>query len=127
MQRFQSFANWAAAFSQLGHIFCCGLPAIFSVLSLLSGLGIMIAMPAGLEHFHHVMHNYEIPLIITAGFITGIGWVLHFISVKLDCNSSGCCHEPCEPKKSKWSKVLIFSTALFLVNVFILLSTDGCH
>lgn len=127
MQRFQSIANWAAAFTQLGHIFCCGLPAIFSVLSLLSGLGIIVAMPAGMDNFHHVIHDYEVPMIVTAGVVTTIGWALHFISIKLDCNASGCCHEPCEPKKNRSSKILVFATFLFTVNLVIFFVTDGCH
>jgi len=127
MQRFQAITNWGAAFTQLGHIFCCGLPALFSVLSLLSGLGIMMTMPAGLESLHHSMHDYEMPLIITAGIITTMGWVLHIISSKLDCRSTGCAHEPCAPKKKRSSKVLIFSTVLFAINIFILLTAHGSH
>lgn len=125
MQRFQSITNWAAAFTQLGHIFCCGLPALFSVLSLLSGLGIMMTIPKGLETIHHTMHDYEMPLIMTAGIITVLGWVLHLISIKLDCRTTGCAHGPCGSKKNRSSKVLIFSTILFAINLVILFTVHG--
>jgi len=127
MHRFQAVTNWTAAVTQLGHLFCCGLPALFSILSLLSSFGIMISMPSNLHHLHHMMHGYELLLIVFAGSITAIGWSLHYISWKMDCPSSGCQHEPCASKKKRFSKILLFSTILFSINLIVFTFLHGCH
>lgn len=117
MQRIQTFIHWTSILTQVSHVFCCGLPILFSVLSLVSGLGIMAAMPSSLVAFHEVMHDYEMPLLIMAGAILTMGWGLHYISWRIDCRSTGCVHEPCAPKKARSSKILILATILFVVNL----------
>jgi hypothetical protein len=127
MYRFQTFTNWTAAVTQLGHLFCCGLPALFSILSLLSSFGVIISMPSEMHHFHHLVHDYELPLIMFAGTITALGWMLHYFSWKIDCRTTGCVHEPCGPKKKRFSKILIFSTILFSINLIVFFFFHGCH
>jgi hypothetical protein len=117
MQRIQRFIDWASVLSQISHIFCCGLPVLFSVLSLLSSLGFLVVMPSGLMSIHDIMHDYEMPMMITAGVIVLFGWVLHYISWRIDCLKTGCEHEPCGTKKKRSSKLLAFATFLFLVNL----------
>ena len=117
MQRFQSFIYWVCVTSEISHFFCCGLPVLFSILSLLSGLGLVAAMPAGVYAIHEAMHGFEVPMIITSGFIIVLGWALHYIAYRLDCRSTGCAHGPCAPKKKRSGKVLFIATALFAFNV----------
>lgn len=116
MQRIQNIFHWTIIGSVLSHIFCCGLPTIVSAISLISGLGIMASMPAGLAALHDVLHAYEMPLIVFSGVMVSFGWVLHEISRRLDCRSTGCGHPPCAPKKKRSTKLLMFATALFLIN-----------
>jgi cytochrome b subunit of formate dehydrogenase len=117
MQKLQSFIYWACVTSEISHVFCCGLPMVFSVLSLLSGVGLITVMPAGLVTIHEALHAYEIPMIATSGVIILLGWALHYIAYRMDCRSTGCVHEPCKPKKKRSAKVLVVATALFVLNV----------
>ena len=117
MQRFQSFIYSACITSEISHIFCCGIPLLFSLMSLLSGLGIIAVMPVGLDNLHNIIHNYEMPIIMASGFILALGWGLHYIAYRIDCRSTGCHHEPCTPKKKRSGKVLMIATALFILNV----------
>lgn len=105
--------------SEISHVFCCVLPSIFSILTMMVGLGIMGALPVGLTQFHDMMHGWELTIIITSAAILAFGWALHVISERLDCHNTGCGHEPCTPKKKKTARVLKFATILFLVNVSI--------
>lgn len=108
---------WAVLLSEGSHIFCCVLPTLFSVLSLLSGAGMISMMPASLVSMHDILHQYEVPMIIASAVILAIGWGLHLYSQKIDCHDTGCAHGPCETKKSKTHIFLIIATLLFAVNV----------
>ncbi len=125
MKRIQTITHWAAAVSQLSHLFCCGLPALFSILSLLSTFGIALSLPSSYADLHHLMHDYELPVLAFAGSITLIGWALHYVSWRMDCTTTGCLHEPCRPKKKRSNRILIFSTVLFLFNVIIYMTAHG--
>jgi hypothetical protein len=119
MQKVQKFIYWACVSSEISHVLCCGLPMLFSLMSLLSALGIIVAMPSGLDALHHVMHDYEVPMIIASGFVLAVGWMLHFVAKRIDCRSTGCAHAPCTPKKKRSDKILFIATALFVFNVTI--------
>jgi hypothetical protein len=117
MQRLQSIIYWVCITSEISHFFCCGLPIVFSILSLLSGLGLSVAMPFGLESLHHITHTYEVPMIMMAGLLLCLGWGLQYIAYRIDCRSTGCVHVPCTPKKKRSGRVLIIATVLFVLNV----------
>jgi len=117
MKKIQTFINCAAVTSEISHVFCCALPTLFSVLALLSGLGVIGVMPSGVTFLHDIMHDYELPIIVASGAVLLIGWVLYYVSYRIDCRSSGCEHEPCGPKKKRSSKLLLVATILFVVNV----------
>lgn len=119
MQRIRSAMSWAILVSETSHVFCCVIPSIVSLLSLLTGMGLMSALPVGLLGFHEFMHAYEVPMIAVSGIILAAGWGLHALSQRLDCRGTGCCHEPCAPKKSKDSKMLRFATVLYAVNLLV--------
>ncbi len=117
MQKLQTFINWAAVSSEISHVFCCALPTLFSVLALLSGMGIIGAVPTQVTFLHDIIHGYEVPIIIASGVILFIGWALYYVGYRIDCRSTGCAHEPCTPKKKRSAKILLIATVLFVVNV----------
>ncbi len=122
MRRHKDKILWAVIVSETSHVFCCVLPTIFSVLSLLSGFGVIAALPAEWTWFHSVMHHYEVPMIVFSAVVLGIGWWLFEVAEKAEakaehCHSEACHHGPAAPKKGMTKKILIAATALFLVNV----------
>ncbi len=117
MERFHTHFGWAIIVSQLTHVFCCGLPVLFSVLSLLSGFGLISITPA-FEELHHILHEWESAIFTTSAIILALGWALHFYSRKIDCmKTSTCSHAPCAPKKKRSSYIMVGATALFLINI----------
>ncbi len=120
-ERVQKTLGWAIIASETSHVFCCVLPTLFSLASLASGLGLVAAMPSGLEFLHDALHGWEMPMILASGTIVLLGWVAHFLAVRLDCHSTGCGHGPCTPKKRKAGKILKFATILFIANVTVYL------
>lgn len=121
MQRLKSAIFWTVLVSETGHVFCCVLPTVVTVLSLLSGLGLIGVMPAGLMAFHDFMHEWEVPVIATSAVILVAGWALHFLSMKLDCHDTGCHHGTCAPKKNNTTRLLWIATGLFVANLAIYL------
>lgn len=108
---------WAVILSEGTHVFCCVLPTLFSVLSFMTGAGMIGVMPGFMVSMHDVLHHYEVPMIFISALILSLGWALHVYSQKIDCHDTGCGHGPCGPKKSKTHFLLIGATALFFVNV----------
>lgn len=125
MQRLQNFVYWFSITSEISHFFCCGLPIVFSVLSLLTSAGLTTAMPLGLDLMHEAMHVYEVPMILASALILAMGWGLHYIAYRIDCRKTGCEHEPCAPKKKRSGKVLIVATLLFALNLTAYLLLHG--
>lgn len=117
MKRLHSFINWACVASEISHVFCCGLPMLFSIISLISGVGLITTMPVPLSFLHERLHPYEVPMIVTSAVILLIGWGLHYVAYRIDCHSTGCVHDACEPKKKRSTKVLMIATGLFILNV----------
>lgn len=100
------------------HVFCCVLPTVFSVMSLMAGAGMMATMPGFMMDAHTMIHAYEIPMIILSAVILGAGWALYAYSRKISCRTQGgCCHQPCAPKKDRTRTVMILATCLFVVNL----------
>lgn len=111
---------FAVIATELSHVFCCVLPTVFSILSLLAGLGLIGVVPAWLDSAHGHIHNWELPIIITSGIIVILGWAIHWHTEKVKCyQDGGCTHKPCDTKKKTASRVLIVATLLFVVNVTI--------
>ncbi len=122
LKNLQNVMSSVVIVSEVGHVFCCVLPTIFSLATVLVGLGVLGAMPVWMNGMHDVMHDWEIPIILMSGFILVLGWGLHVISERLDCHDTGCGHGSCEPKKKKTLSVLKIATALFVINVAIYVS-----
>ncbi len=119
IKKAQGVLSWVVILSEISHVFCCVLPSVFSLLTILVGMGVLGAMPTWMNGLHDVMHDWEIPVIIASAVVLFLGWSLHFISKAIDCRDTGCGHEPCAPKKNRTQLVLIIATLLFAVNVTI--------
>lgn len=122
-EKIQKNIMTAVIASETIHIFCCVLPTVFSVISLLSGMGLIVTMPGFIDAAHHMIHDYEIPLMMISAAILLAGWGLYFYAQRLNCRTeAGCAHEPCAPKKNRVCYVLMGASILFMVNVIIYVS-----
>ena len=109
---------WGIIASESIHLFCCVLPTVFSILSLLAGMGMIATMPGMIDHLHHLIHDYEIPMMVASGIILVIGWVFYLYSRQINCQTEGtCCHAPCAPKKDRTRIFMIAATMLFIINI----------
>jgi len=118
-ERLTFIMSWAVILSEFSHVFCCVLPTVFSVLSILAGLGMIAVVPGFILHFHTAIHAYEIPIIATSGIITIMAWFIYLNADKVDCHSTGCVHEPCDTRKSRAGTILKIGTVMFIVNLTI--------
>lgn len=109
--------GWAVLLSEFSHVFCCVLPTVVTLLSLLANAGLMGAAPAFLDELHDALHAYEIPIIAFSGLMVALGWAFHFASRRVDCHDTGCVHPPCDSRKSGNSRILIIATVLFALNI----------
>lgn len=116
-QRIASILSWAVILSEVSHVFCCVLPTIFSVLTLLAGFGLLSVVPTFILQWHDAIHFYEIPVIATSGIITVLAWAVYFGARDVDCHDTGCGHEPCSPRKTRAGRILKIGTILFIVNL----------
>lgn len=120
MEKINKGLFWGIVASESIHIFCCALPTLFSILSLLAGFGLVATMPGFIADTHHIIHNFEIPMIIISGVILALGWMLYFYSKKINCRTQGSCHHaPCAPKKDRTWHFMILATILFALNVLV--------
>lgn len=118
-QSLQKSLVWTVILSETTHVFCCVFPTIFSLVSLMAGLGFAVAMPASMIVFHNFIHHWELPIIIGSGVVLLLGWVLTWYSDRVDCHHTGCEHGACLPRKGKAHLILKVATILFLFNVVV--------
>lgn len=120
MEKLQKATFWALVLSESTHVFCCVLPTLVSIISLLAGAGALSFIPSGILDLHDLLHHWEVPIIVFSGVLLALGWGLHLVSEKLNCvDASACCHEPCAPKKTMTLKIMIAATLLFIFNIVI--------
>ena len=121
MQKIQKAMFWTIVVSESTHVFCCVLPTLVSVISLVMGVGALSFLPGFVLEIHEALHAYEVSVIVFSGVTLAIGWGLHFYSRHLDCatESSCCAHEPCAPKKDKTFLIMVAATALLAFNIVI--------
>ena len=117
--KMQKSLVWAVILSESMHLFCCVLPTIVSVMGLLAGLGVVVALPSGILALHDFLHDWEMPMIAFSGGILAVGWAVVRYSDRMDCHSTGCAHGACDPRKSRAHLVLKIATALFFFNVMV--------
>lgn len=119
MKKHQKTIFMALILSEGTHVFCCVLPTLFSVFSLLAGLGMVSALPVGFLRFHDFLHKWELPMIAFSGLVLAAGWWLYGQSKKIDCHDSGCHHGPCGPQKDRTGFIMKAATVLFAVNILV--------
>lgn len=112
---------WTIILSETTHVFCCVLPTLFSLASLLVGAGLIAALPPGWQAFHNIMHGYELPLIVFSGAVIAFGWAADLYAKRIDCHDTGCGHPPCTSKKKQAHVMLKVATVLFVCNIIIYL------
>ena len=117
MQKIQKILNVTILATETSHVFCCVLPTLFSIFGLLAGIGLIGAIPSGIEFLHDFIHDWELPIIVTSGVVLGIGWLVYFYARKMDCEHMDDAHEICASKKKRSSNILKIASVLFLVNV----------
>lgn len=118
-QKIQKSLMFAVILSETSHLFCCVLPTIVSLMGLLAGLGMVVALPAGVLELHDFLHEWEVPMIAGSGVILALGWIAVHYSEKVDCHSTGCSHGACAPRKNRAHLVLKIATVLFVFNVLV--------
>ncbi len=119
IKKLQRVTSWFVVLSEISHVFCCVIPSIFSILTILAGMGAMGALPLWMVGAHELMHGWELTIIATSGIILAFGWILQIISKRIDCHDTGCVHEPCGKKKKNNTTILKIATVLFVINVAI--------
>lgn len=124
MEKHQKTVLTAILLSEASHIFCCVLPTIFSILSLMGSFGLMVAMPGWMVSVHEFMHGYEVPMIALSAFVVALGWGLHYYAHhlnKMQMHDHTCCeHDHGAPASGKTThKILIAATILLVLNVLI--------
>ena len=118
-EKHQKRLFWAIIATETSHVICCVLTTLFSVMSVLAGLGVVATMPGWLDSLLDVMHDWEIHAIILSASVVAIGWGLHYYSLKNDCHDHGCEHEQCGPRTLTASRILVDATILLAFNVTI--------
>lgn len=119
MQKYHKSIFWAIIASEASHIFCCVLPAVFSILSLLGGLGLIVSMPGWMESLHEVMHRWEVPMIALSVLVIGLGWGLYLYGGDARCADHECSHGSCSSHKKFSKRILLAATVLLVFNLTI--------
>lgn len=102
------------------HLVCCGVPAIVTLLSLISstafaGSALLDQMTDWAEGLHFAAFVFSTIMVVIA-----VGSFL--LARKRDCVTEGACHhEPCAPKKTASWKLLAISLLLYSVNLGVFL------
>lgn len=125
--KIQKTINWAVIICEGSHIFCCVLPTLFSVVSVLVGAGMLATMPGWLDHFHDVMHDWEVPAIIFSGVVIAIGWGLDFVARRMHVHAEGCHHDHSDTDAKPKNLILKIATVLFLINVTVYFGLHRSH
>ena len=109
----QRILNVAAAASVLPHLFCCVLPTISSLAGVGTSLGLSVTHSIHMEW----VHEYEVQLLVFSGLTVALAGAVQLYAGRMDCHKTGCCHEPCSPRKDKALVVFFAAGALFFVNL----------
>lgn len=108
--------SWVALLSAFSHVFCCGLPTLVGILSLLTSFGTFSTLLPGFNALHNLLSQYEMALIVFSVAVLMVGWGVQLHADHVDCHDSGCCHPPCDPKKISARRLLWLATVVFILN-----------
>ena len=121
----RTIAKVLSVASLVSHFFCCFLPGVISLVTLvtLTGSAVITMEDFGIpEYIHEKMIYISFVVLVMSG-------IVNYISYRIDCRDMGCVHGSCAPKKSKYFKLYAYSVAFFLLNAAIHfgLHTDHDH
>lgn len=118
-EKLQHRIAWTVILAESSHVFCCVLPTIVTLISLLSSVGLIAQVPVVILDIHEALHAYEIPIIAFSGGMMVLGWILYAISRYIECAVPHCePHETvCTPQKSNAHIILTVASIIFLINI----------
>jgi hypothetical protein len=117
-KQIQKSVIWGVLAAESTHVLCCVFPTVFSLISLMVGLGLAAGMPAFMVTMHDWIHVWEVPIILFSGAMLALGWGVTLYADRMDCHDhAGCTHPPCAPKKHRAHLVLTIASILFAFNV----------
>lgn len=103
--------------SALMHIFCCGIPLLLSVTSLVNIVGISSLSIFEVDWFEAI----ESYIVLFSGVLLITTIAINQFSKKINCIESGACeHKPCDEKKHHSSYVLNIAIILYALNLLTL-------
>ena len=117
MQKLQTTIFYSILASEAGHVFCCVIPTVLSLLALAASYGIIITVPGFVFSIHKYMHEWEQLVIILSGLLLVFGWALFMLNKRIESRHDCCSKSKCETKTNKAQIVMVIASALFIVNV----------
>jgi hypothetical protein len=118
MQKLQTTIFYTILASEAGHVVCCVIPTVLSLLALAASYGLMVSIPGFALSIHEYMHEWEQTVIIISGLLLAFGWALHALSKKIEREKHDCCSQTkCAGKKNKAEIIMLAASALFIMNV----------
>lgn len=126
MQKLQSGIFYTILASEIGHVFCCVIPTVLSLLALGASYGLVATLPDFLVSFHSFMHQWEKLVILVSGTLLALGWLLYWLSLRINGAADCCGGDHTKTGKTGNKTVLVMSVAsvLFCLNLGIYL---GVH
>lgn len=115
-EQFIKLSNNADFMAIFAHLLCCGVPALASILSIITngaiaGSVLFVKLSDWTESLHFIA-------FVFSSLMVSIALGSFYLSVKRDCVKEGACHhEPCAPKKQKSWRLLTLSITLYCINV----------
>ncbi len=110
---------WMVVGTELSHVFCCVLPMLVTVFTVIVNAGLLTATPVFLTQIHDVIHDYEMPIILFSGLMMFVSWAVHLASHQAESDATGCGHSSCVSKQNKNLRILQIATLLFFMNLVI--------
>lgn len=101
IKKVQGLLSGVVILSEASHVFCCVLPTLFSIMGILVGLGVAGAMPLWLSGVHEMIHEWELPIIISSGLILLLGWTVHYVSEKWIVMTRAAIIRPADRRKKR--------------------------
>lgn len=119
MQKLQTTIFYTILASEAGHIVCCVIPTVLSLLALAASYGLIVSIPGFAISIHEYMHEWEQTVIVISGVLLACGWALHAFSKKIERDHNCCPHTKSEGPKNKVEIIMLAASALFIMNVAI--------
>jgi len=117
MQKLQTTIFYSILASELGHVFCCVIPTVLSILTLAASYGMVVTIPGFALSYHNYIHTWEHLIIAISAALLVLGWSLFALNARLQIKHDCCSQTTCNKTRHKSKIIMIIATVLFLVNV----------